>query len=94
MLWYCRYKWQPGVTVDDVRKRIVSVHDAGLVEPEKIRGWYNLTGGGAGFLLYECDDPREVTAQLQPYMDILNWDVHAVYDLPYDETIERFRQEA
>ncbi len=78
MLWYCRFRWQPGVTVNDVRKRIVSSHDAGLHPAEKIRGWYTLAGGGAGFLLIETDDPREVTAMLQPYMDIINWDVHAI----------------
>jgi hypothetical protein len=26
-------------------------------------------------------------------MDIINWDVHAVYEQPYEETIERFREE-
>ncbi|HET8592415.1 MAG TPA: DUF3303 family protein [Solirubrobacterales bacterium] len=93
MLWYCRYAWQPGVTVQDVRKRVVLSHDAGLNQPEKIRGWYNLAGGGAGFMLIETDDPREVTTLLQPYMDIVNWNVHAVYELPYEETVERFRQE-
>jgi hypothetical protein len=50
MLWSCRFKWQRGVTVHDVRKRIVFSHDAGLNHPEKIRGWYSLAGGGAGFL--------------------------------------------
>ena len=67
---------------------------AGLNQPEKIRGWYTLAGGGAGFLLVETDDPRELTTLLQPYMDLINWDVHAVYEQPYDEAIERFRQEA
>ena len=93
MLWYCRFRWQPGVNIDEVRKRIVSTHDAGLHQPEKIRGWYTLAGGGAGFLLIETDDPRELTAQLHPYMDIISWDVHAVYEQPYEETVERFRQE-
>lgn len=94
MLWYCRFEWQPGTNVHEVRQRIVSSHDAGLNQPEKIRGWYTLAGGGAGFLLVESDDPRELTALLQPYMDLINWDVHAVYEQPYEEAIERFRQEA
>ena len=93
MLWYCRYEWQPGTSVEEVRQRIVSSHDAGLNQPEKIRGWYNLAGGGAGFLLVETDDPRELTALLQPYMDPINWNVHAIYEQPYDETVERSRQE-
>jgi hypothetical protein len=44
-------------------------------------------------LLVETDDPREMTELLQPYMDIINWDVHAVYEQSYEETVERFRQE-
>jgi hypothetical protein len=59
----------------------------------EIRGWYNLAGGGAGFLLVETDDPRELTQFLQPYMDLIRWNVHAVYELPYEETIEAFRRQ-
>jgi hypothetical protein len=58
----------------------------------RIRGWYNLAGGGAGFLLVETDDPREVTAFLQPYMDLVAFDVRAVYELNYDEQIEELRK--
>ena len=29
---------------------------------------------------------------LQPYMDLVSWDVHAVYELPYAATIEVLRQ--
>jgi hypothetical protein len=48
--------------------------------------------GAAGFLLVESDDPREVTAFLTPYMDLMDIDVHAVYELPYEETITALRQ--
>lgn len=93
MLWYCRFRWQPGVTADQVRRRVVEQHDAGGNRPEKIRGWYNLAGGGAGFMLVETDEPHELTELLQPYMDVVSWDVHAAYELPYEETVERFRGE-
>jgi|SRR3982751_3116699 hypothetical protein len=92
MLWYCRFRWHPGVSATEVRKRVVAQHDAGLNHPENIRGWYNLAGGGAGFMLVETEDPRELTEVLQPYMDVVSWDVHAVYELPYEETVERFRE--
>lgn len=92
MLWYCRFEWQPGATMEDVRRRVVEQHDAGANRPEMIRGWYNLAGGGAGFMLVETDDPRTLSDILQPYMDVVNWDVHAVYELDYDQTIERFRE--
>jgi hypothetical protein len=29
---------------------------------------------------------------LQPYMDLMDWDVRAVYPLNYDEQIQQFRQ--
>ena len=47
---------------------LVQQHTAGEHEPERWHGWYSLTGGGSGFPLIETDDPREVTALLQPYL--------------------------
>ena len=91
MLWYARYRWQSSTRVEDVRRRIIHQHEAGTNHPEKIRGWYSLAGGGAGFMLVETDDPRELTEILQPYMDLVNWDVHAAYEIPYEEAIEGFR---
>ncbi len=92
MLWYCRFKWQPNATAEQIRRRVLERHEAGTTHPEKIRGWYNLAGGGAGFLLIETDDPRELTEMLQPYMDLVSWDVYAVYELPYERTVEEFRK--
>ena len=94
MLWYCRFEWLPGTSAEQVRSRVVAQHDAGAQRPEQIRGWYNLAGGGAGFLLVETDDPRALTQLLQPYMDLVSWNVHAVYELPYEATIEAFRKES
>ena len=92
MLWYCSFTWYPQTTRQQVTKRIVQQHDAGQNHPERIRGWYNLTGGGAGFLLVEADDPREVTAFLQPYMNLMSFDVRAVYELNYAERVEELRK--
>src|SRR5436309_7653138 len=77
MLWYCRFTWHPHTTPAQVRQRVLQQHEAGLTHPDRIRGWYNLAGGGAGFMLIETDDPRELTTMLQPYMDLVRWDVHA-----------------
>ena len=88
MLWYCRFTWYPGVTAEQVRRRVLEQHAAGTNRPERIRGWYNLAGGGAGFLLIETDDGPELTNMLQPYMDLVRWDVHAIYELNYEQTIE------
>jgi len=92
MLWQCEFTWHPHTTRQQVAERILQQHEAGLNRPERIRGWYNLAGGGAGFLLVETDDPREVTAFLQPYMDLVAFDVRAVYELNYDEQIQDLRK--
>ena len=91
MLWYCRFTWHSTTLADQVRRRVLEQHEAGTNHPEKIRGWYNLAGGGAGFMLIEADDPRELTEILEPYMDLVSWDVHGVYELPYEATVESFR---
>jgi hypothetical protein len=92
MLWYCRFSWHAGTTADQVRRRVVQCHEAGTNHPEKIRGWYNLAGGGAGFLMIETRDPRELNEIIEPYMDLMSFDVHACYELPYQETIRAFQQ--
>src|SRR5919199_6125760 len=91
MIWYCSFTWYPGTTRRQVAQRIVQQHDAGANHPERIRGWYNLVGGGAGFLLLEADRPEDVTAFLQPYMDLMSWDVRAVTQLEYASRIEELR---
>jgi hypothetical protein len=92
MLWLCSFTWFPNTKREEVAKRILQQHDAGMNHPERIKGWYNLAGGGAGFLLVEYDDPREVTAFLQPYMDLMSFDVRAVYELDYEQRVEELRE--
>ena|ERR1700730_15288028 len=92
MLWYCAFTWHPDTTRDAVAKRILKQHEAGANHPERIRGWYNLAGGGSGFLLVEANTPQEVTAFVQPYMDLMDFDVRAVYSLNYDEQIKELRK--
>ncbi len=40
----------------------------------------------------ESDDARELTKFLQPYMDLMAFDVRAVTELDYDERIRELRQ--
>ena len=61
MLWYCHFTWHPTTTREKIAQRIVQQHDAGENHPENIRGWYNLVGGGAGFLMIETEDFQDVT---------------------------------
>ena len=54
MLFSCEFTWFPGVTREQVAQ-----HDAGANKPDRTKGWYNLAGGGAGFLPVEHDDARQ-----------------------------------
>jgi hypothetical protein len=92
MLWYCRYKWHAHTSYEKVAERVVKQHDAGTNQPDKIRGWYDLAGGGAGFLLVETDNADDLTMLLQPYMDLMDVDVHAVSENDYNDTINRLRR--
>ncbi len=94
MLFYCEFTWYPGVSREEVAQRVVQHHDSGKNNKDRIKGWYNLVGGGAGFLLVDYDDPKELTAFLQPYMDLMGFDVRALTENKYDETIERLRKES
>ncbi len=93
MIWYCAYTWHPTTNIQQVRGRILQQDEAGTNLSDKIRGWYDMVGGGAGFLLIETDNPREINAFCQPYMDLMDWDVRAVRMLEYKSTLERFRKE-
>lgn len=91
MLFLCQFTWFPGTSRKEVAKRLVEQHDAGANNPERIRGWYNLAGGGAGALIVEYDDIRELTAFLQPYMDLMSFDVRAISQLDYEDRVKELR---
>lgn len=91
MLFYCEFTWFPGTTREEVAQRVVAQHDADANNPDKIKGWYNLAGGGAGFLIVDYDDIGELTAFLQPYMDLMSFDVRAIHALDYGDRIDQLR---
>ena len=91
MLFYCEFTWFPGTTREQVAQRVVAQHDGGANNPDRIRGWYNLAGGGAGFLIVDYDDIGELTAFLQPYMDLMSFDVRAISELDYASRVEELR---
>ena len=94
MRFYCEFTWFPGTTHAEVAQRVVAQHDAGRNHPDRIVSWYNLAGGGAGFLIVDYDDLGELTAFLQPYMDLMSFDVRAVRELDYERRIEELRAHA
>ena len=91
MLFYCEFTWFPGTTRADVARRVVDQHDANANNPDRIKGWYNLAGGGAGFLIVDYDDITALTAFLQPYMDLMRFDVRAINHLDYGDRIDQLR---
>jgi hypothetical protein len=91
MLFYCEFTWFPGTTREEVAQRLIEQHDAGANNPDRIKGWYNLAGGGAGFLIVDYDDIGELAAFLQPYMELMSFDVRAINQLNYDERIGALR---
>jgi hypothetical protein len=94
MLWYCSFTWYPHTTRAEVARRVVQQHDVGANYPERIVGWYNLVGGGAGFPLIGTENPEDLTAFLQPYMDLMSWDVRAATQLHYEREIANLRKVA
>lgn len=94
MLYYCEFTWFPGTSRSQVAQRVVQQHDAGENHPDRIKGWYNLVGGGAGFLIVDYDDPLKVTAFLQPYMDLMSFDVRAITQNDYNDSIKQMREVA
>jgi len=92
MLFYCAYTWFHGTRPEEVWERVIGQHEARANRPDLIRGWYDLAGGGAGFLLIETDDLRDLTAILRPYMDLMSWDVRAVSANDYETTIQEIKE--
>jgi hypothetical protein len=92
MEFLCQFTWFPGTSREQVAQRVVAQHDAGENNQDRIKAWYNLAGGGAGFLLVDYDDASELTRFLQPYMDLMAFDVRAITRLDYNDRIKELRQ--
>jgi hypothetical protein len=91
MHFYCAYTWFPKTRPEEVWERVIHQHERGSNAQELIRGWYDFAGGGAGFLIVETEDVRELTAMLRPYIDLMAWDIRALSENKYDETIQQIR---
>lgn len=91
MLFYCAYTWRSTTRPEEVWERLIHQHERGDNAPALIRGWYDFAGGGAGFLIVETDDVRELTSMLRPYIDLMGWDIRALSENRYDETIQQVR---
>ena len=93
MLFYCRFTWYPGTSRDEVARRVVEQDGIQRGFADRIEGWYTLVGGGAGFLMIEADKPQDVSEILEPYMDLMSWDVHAVTSNTYKEKVAELKKQ-
>jgi Domain of unknown function (DUF3303) len=93
MLFYCRFTWFPGTSREAVAKRVIQQHELGTNKPDRIKGWYTLVGGGAGFLMIEGSTAQDVSEILEPYMDLMAWDVHAVSSNTYAEKVNELKKQ-
>ena len=80
MLYFCQYTWHPGATLKDVRQQQAGLAPVLEESGIKVRGYYGLVGGGAGFLLLEAGSPEALNDLLVPTMKHLAWDVRQVIE--------------
>jgi hypothetical protein len=92
MLFYAAFTTHPHTAIEQVRDRHDTQYRADALHPETWRGFYEFAGGGAGFLLIEAEEVRAVTAILQPYQDLIRWDVRAVHSIDVETFIDQVRQ--
>ena len=93
MLYSCAYTWHHGTTPEQVSRQILAAHEAGLIDPLTIRGYYSLVGGGAGFLVVEVEDPAALNRALAPSMSLMSWDVRALIERDYQQDLDEIRRE-
>jgi hypothetical protein len=91
MLWYCSFTWQPGTSYKQVAERLLAQQEAIDALGKHLKGWYNLAGGGAGFMILEVDDPHQLNVLLQPWMDIVSWDVRAITETSPKQVMDNAR---
>lgn len=93
MLFYCRFTWYPGTSREEVARRVIEQDKLDNSFADRIKGWHTLAGGGAGFLMIEASKPQEISEILEPYMDLMSWDVHAVTSNTYTEKVAELKEQ-
>ena len=92
MLYYCAFTWHHTTTPPQVRQRALQLADAGTITATMVKGWYAEAGAGAGFMLLEAESVPALNAFLTPTLDLMSWDVRAIHELPFEQTIQAMRQ--
>jgi hypothetical protein len=92
MWWYCGYRALPQVRAKDLARRFLRQHDAGTNQAPDVRGWFVFPTGVDGFVFVEADTPKELATVLEPYGDLVTWQVEAVTELNYNQVLEEQRR--
>jgi hypothetical protein len=91
MLYLCEYTWQPGKSAEEIGRRFLELSET--EDPAlTFRNWYVIVGGGAGVVIVETDDPTAINRALTPWMDLVSWDVRAVFETTMEETRQATRE--
>jgi hypothetical protein len=91
MIWMCQYRRYDAVSTRDLADRFLLEHDRGRNRPSAIRGWYRSADGQGGAILIETNSADELRSQLEPYGDLVHWEVHAVQEAFYNQVLEELR---
>ncbi len=92
MLFYAAFTTHPHTTIAQIRDRHDAQYRADALHTERWRGFYGFAGGGAGFLLIEAEDAPTITAILEPYQDLVRWDVRAIQSIDVEAFTDQVRQ--
>ena len=94
MLWSCTYRVRPGYRARDLARRFLRQHDAGTNRPAQLRGWYLFPTGSSGTVYIEAETPKDLSTFIDPYSDLVGWDVEAITEMNYNQVLEELRRTA
>jgi hypothetical protein len=93
MLYHCEYTWHPGTTLEEVNQLLAQGNTHFPQSGVRVKGYYRLVGGGAGFMLLEADDPDLINQFLVPTMGLIAWDVRQVIEDDFARTMANAAQQ-
>lgn len=88
MIWMCSYQRYDTVTNHQLADRFLREHDSGRNRPAAIRGWYRFADGQGGAILLHTQTADELRLMLEPYSDLVRWQVHGVQEAFYNQILE------
>ena len=88
MLFYCEFSLCAATSPDALRLHVLEQHRQGANHQDRIEVIYTFAEEGTGFLVVEFEDAAELHAALEPYRDVLHFDVRPMgREINYEEEI-------